>query len=240
MKIPFFGGDGDRKGAATDRYTLFRSKDQILTEQYKNFCARFEYSVDTRGCKVVAVTSSISGEGKTVSTVNLAVNLASTGRKKVLLIDLDLRKSDLAKGLRFPSIPGLAELLAGTACLNEVLRHVVEQGVDVIPSGMRVSAPWEMISGEKFRILLKELRGQYDILLLDTPPMAPVSDTLVLRDLVDGVVLVYRLGYTPHTLFRQALEDVGEKKLIGVLLNGVEQQSERYYHKYYGKYYVKS
>ncbi|MBP2684968.1 MAG: capsular biosynthesis protein [Deltaproteobacteria bacterium] len=240
MKIPFFGGDGDRKGEATDRYTLFRSKDQIMTEQYKNFCARFEYSVDARGYKVVAVTSSISGEGKTVSTVNLAVNLASTGRKKVLLIDLDLRKSDLAKGLRFPSIPGLVELLSGTAGLNEVLRHVVDQGLHVIPSGRRVSAPWELISGEKFRILLKELRDQYDIILLDTPPMAPVSDALALRDLVDGVVLVYRLGYTPHTLFRQALEDVGEKKLIGVLLNGVEQQSERYYHRYYGKYYVKS
>jgi len=70
--------------------------------------------------------------------------------------------------------------------------------------------------------------------------MAPVSDTLVLRDLVDGVVLVHRLGYTPHTLFRQALEDIGEKKLLGVLLNGVEQQSERYYRKYYGKYYMKS
>lgn len=240
MKVPFLGGNGDRKGEATDRYTLFRSKDQILTEQYKNFCARFEYSVDTRGCKVVAVTSSISGEGKTVSTVNLAVNLASTGRKKVLLIDLDLRKSDLAKGLRFPSIPGLVELLSGTAGLNEVLRHVVEQGLHVIPSGQRLPAPWGLISGEKFRILLKELRDQYDIILLDTPPMAPVSDTLVLRDLVDGVVLVHRLGYTPHTLFRQALEDVGEKKLIGVLLNGVEQQSERYYHKYYGKYYVRS
>jgi len=140
-----------------------------MTEQYKNFCARFEYSVDARGYKVVAVTSSISGEGKTVSTVNLAVNLASTGRKKVLLIDLDLRKSDLAKGLRFPSDPGPGRV---------ALRHCgPERGSSgtswirdfhVIPSGRRVSAPWEMISGEKFRILLKELRDQYDIILLDT------------------------------------------------------------------------
>jgi capsular exopolysaccharide synthesis family protein len=240
MKIPFLDRDEDRKGEATSRYTLFQSRDQNFIEQYKNFCARFEYSVDTRGCKVVAVTSAITGEGKTVSTVNLAANLASTGRKKVLLIDLDLRKSDLAKGLRFPSVPGLVELLEGNASVNEVLRHLIEQGLHVIPSGRRVSAPWKMIAGEKFRILLKELCDQYDLILLDTPPMAPVSDTLALRDLVDGVVLVHRLGYTPHTLFRQALEDIGEKKLLGVLLNGVEQQSERYYKKYYGKYYIKS
>jgi len=240
MKIPFLWRDQDRKGEATDRYTLFQRKDQNFAEQYKNFCSRFEFSVEKRDCKIIAITSAVAGEGKTVSTVNLAVDLASTGRKKVLLVDLDLRKSDLAKGLRFPSTPGLVELLTGTASLNEVLRHVGEQGLHVIPSGRRVSASWEMIAGERFRILLEELRDQYNIILLDTPPMAPVSDTLVMRELVDGVVLVYRLGYTPHTLFRQALEDIGEKKLLGVLLNGVEQQSERYYRKYYGGYYMKS
>jgi len=239
MKIPFLDSYRERQTEATNRYTLFQNKDQIFTEQYKNFCARFEYIVDVRGVKVVAISSAITGEGKTVSTVNLAANLASTGRKKVLRIDLDLRKSDLAKGLRFPSVPGLAELLGGTASLNEVLRYVIAQGLHVIPSGKRVANPWGMLSGEKFRTFLQELRDQYDVILLDTAPMVPVSDALVLRDLVDGVVLVHRLGYTPHNLFRQALEDIGEKKLLGVLLNGVEPQSERYYQRYYGKYYVK-
>ena len=239
MKIPFLDLYRERQAEATDRHTLFQSKDQLFTEQYKNFCARFEYAVDVRGYKVVAISSAITGEGKTVSTVNLASNLASTGRKRVLLIDLDLRKSDLAKGLRFPSTPGLAELLGGTASLNEVLRYVIAYGLHVIPSGKRVSNPWGMLSGEKFRVFLQELRDQYDVILLDTAPMVPVSDTLALRDLVDGIVLVHRLGYTPHNLFRQALEDIGEKKLLGVLLNGVEPQSERYYQRYYGKYYIR-
>jgi capsular exopolysaccharide synthesis family protein len=239
MKIPFLNFYGDRQAEATDRYTLFQSKDQLFTEQYKNFTARFEYAVDVRGYKVVAISSAIAGEGKTVSTVNLAANLASTGRKKVLLIDLDLRKSDLAKGLRFPSTPGMVELLGGSASLNEVLRFVITQGLHVIPSGKLVSNPWGLLAGEKFRIFLQELRDQYDVILLDTAPILPVSDTLVLRDLVDGIVLVHRLGYTPHNLFRQALEDIGEKKLIGVLLNGVEPQSERYYQRYYGKYYIR-
>ncbi|MGA8753595.1 CpsD/CapB family tyrosine-protein kinase [Candidatus Deferrimicrobium sp.] len=238
MKFPFLDFYRDRQSEATARYTLFQNTDQVFTEQHKNFSARFEYAVDVRGYKVVAISSAIAGEGKTVSTVNLAANLASTGRKKVLLIDLDMRKSDLAKGLRFPSTPGLVELLGGTTSLNDVLRYVITQGLHVIPSGKRVSNPWELLTGDKFRVLLQELRDQYDVILLDTAPMAPVSDALALRDLVDGIVLVHRLGYTPHNLFRQALEDIGEKKLIGVLLNGVEPQSERYYRKYYGKYYV--
>jgi capsular exopolysaccharide synthesis family protein len=239
MKIPILDSYRERQAETTNRHNLFESKDQVFTEQYKNFCARFEYAVDVRGYKVVAISSAIAGEGKTVSTVNLAANLASTGRKKVLLIDLDLRKSDLAKGLRFPSTPGMVELLGGSADLSEVLRFVIAQGLHVIPSGKRVPNPWGLLSGEKFRVLLEELRNQYDVILLDTAPMLPVSDTLVLRELVDGIVLVHRLGYTPHTLFRQALEDIGEKKLLGVLLNGVEPQSERYYQKYYGKYYIK-
>ena len=239
MKIPLLDFYRDRQAKATDRHTLLQSKDQIFTEQFKNFCARFEYAVDVRGCKIVAISSAIAGEGKTVSTVNLASNLASTGRKKVLLIDLDLRKSDLAKGLRFPSIPGMVELLGGTASLNEVLRLVNAHGLNVIPSGKLISNPWGLLAGEKFRIFLQEIRDRYDVILLDTAPMLPVSDTLVLRDLVDGIVLVHRLGYTPHNLFRQALEDIGEKKLLGVLLNGVKPQSERYYQRYYGKYYNK-
>ncbi len=239
MKIPFLDFYRERQAEATDRHTLFQNTDQVFTEQYKNFCARFEYIVDVRGVKVVAISSAIAGEGKTVSTVNLASNLASTGRKKVLLIDLDMRKSDLAKGLRFPSSPGLAELLGGISSLNDVLRYVITQGLHVIPSGKRVANPWKLLTGEKFRILLQELRDLYDVILLDTAPMLPVSDTLVLRDLVDGVVLVHRLNYTPHDLFRQALEDIGEKKLLGVLLNGVEPHSERYYQRYYGKYYIK-
>jgi capsular exopolysaccharide synthesis family protein len=239
MKIPFLDLFRDRQAEATDRYTLFQSKDQIFTEEFKNYCARFEYAIDVRGCKVVAISSAIAGEGKTISAVNLAANLASTGRKKVILIDLDLRKSDLAKGLRFPSTPGMVELLGGSASLNEVLRFVIVQGLHVIPSGKLVSNPWGLLAGEKFRIFLQELRVQYDVILLDTAPMLPVSDTLVLRDLVDGIVLVHRLGYTPHNLFRKALEDIGEKKLLGVLLNGVAQQSERYYQQYYGKYYIR-
>jgi capsular exopolysaccharide synthesis family protein len=239
MNIPFLRANANGQSESSVRYSLLRNADPVFIEQYKNFASRVEYCIDTKGSKVVAVTSSIAGEGKTVTTLNLAMNLAATGRKRVVLVDVDLRKSDLAKGLRFPSTPGLAELLTGAAGIKDVLRQVLSHRIHVIPSGRRVDAPWDLLTGDSFRTFLQELRDMYDVILMDTPPMIPVSDTLSFRELMDGFVLVYRLGYTPHNLFRQALEDIGEKKLLGVLLNGVEQQSERYYQRYYGKYYIK-
>lgn len=230
-------GDGDV--ITRDRYSVFRSSDHNYAQQQKNFCNRFEYAMDAQGLKVIGITSSVANEGKTVSSVSLAKNLASTRRRKVVLVDLDLRKSDLAKGLRFPSTPGLVELLAGGAPLKSVLRNVSSLGLSVIPSGSQVDDPWSLLSRARFRSFLEELRELYDVVLIDTPPMAPVSDAMAIRDLVDKYILVFRLGYTPHTVFRQSLEDIGEKKLLGVLLNGVPPRSEKYYQRYYGKYYRK-
>src|SRR4030067_2646031 len=124
-----------------NRGSLFRSTDLIFNEQFKNFSARFEYNVDLRGLKAVAVTSSIAGEGKTVSTVNLAMNLASTGRKKVLLVDFDLRKSDLARELRITPLPGMGEDVGGALSRGDTVRDGLAKGLHVIPSGTQGDAP---------------------------------------------------------------------------------------------------
>lgn len=238
MKIPFFRNDREGPKETSNRYDLLRSTDPVFIEQYRSFSSRIQYQVDTKDRRLIAVTSAIAGEGKTVSTVHLAMNLAAGGTRKVVLVDTDLRKSDLAKGLRFPSNPGLSDLLDGKASLEAVLREVTAQRIHVVPSGRQIKNPWPLLTGERFRNLLKTLRERYDVVLLDTAPVVPVSDTLAVLDLLDGIILVYRLDYTPHYLFRRALEDVGEEKLLGVLLNGVEPGSERYYKKYYGKYYL--
>ena len=239
MNIQFLKRGKDRPGERQDRTYDVLGSDPMFVEQFKNLCSRFEYRIDALNHKVVAVTSAIAGEGKSVSCVNIARNLASPGRKKVLLVDVDLRKSDLARGLGIPPVPGLTEYLAGSAGMEEILRTSVAPGLSVIPGGLRIASPWEFLAGERFRGFLKEVRDRYDLVLLDTPPVIPVSDTQALRDLVDAFILVCRLGFTPHLLFKQAMEEVGEKKLLGVVLNGVEPQSERYYQRYYGNYYTK-
>ncbi|MGE5753629.1 MAG: CpsD/CapB family tyrosine-protein kinase [Deltaproteobacteria bacterium] len=214
--------------------------DLIYLEQIKAMRAKFEYKIDAMKVKVVAVTSAVAGEGKTTSVSQLAIHLVMAGRKKVLLIDADLRKSELARGLNIPPLPGLSEFLTGTVAPKDIMRNSFLPGLYIIPAGSRVEVPSYLLAGEKFRAFLDEVRNQFDVILLDTPPVLAVADTLSLRDQVDGFLFLYRAGFTPHSLIRQAVEEVGEDKVIGVVLNGVSQRSKKYYSRYYGKYYHKN
>jgi Mrp family chromosome partitioning ATPase len=94
-----------------------------------------------------------------------------------------------------------------------------------------------MLAGEKFRSFLRDLRGNFDLVIIDTPPVLPVPDALTISEQVDAFIMLFRLKHTPHHLFRQALEELGERKIMGVVLNGEEKKSDKYYSKYYGKYY---
>lgn len=215
------------------------SEDVLFFEQVKALRAKIESKVDLLHIKVVAVTSSIAGEGKTLSCANLGANLSSAGLKKVLLMDVDLRKSDLSRGMGVAQHPGLSDFLAGTAEPREILRETIEPGLRMIPTGTRFPNPTNLLAGEKFKRFLGDAREQYDVVLLDTPPILPVADTLTLKDQVDGFVFLFRAGFTPHPMLSQALEEVGQEKVLGVVLNGVEAKSSKYYHRYYGKYYNK-
>ena len=210
----------------------------IFYEQFKALRAKFEHHLDLQKYKVVAVTSSIAEEGKTCTCANLASNLASIGRKKVLLVDADLRKSDLAHYLNLSTKPGLSDYLNGSAPLEKVINKPME-GLYFIPGGERTTRASELLAGEKFRSFLIQMRTKFDVILLDTPPVLPVADTMSIKDQIDAFIFVFRMGFTPHVMLRQVVEDVEKEKIIGVVLNCVEPQSQKYYKRYYGKYYHK-
>lgn len=244
MKNPFLddliSGNGVRseKGAAS--LLSAGEEDQIFREQFRALRSKLEYKAETLGWKVLGVTSSIAGEGKTLICAKVALSLASTKRKKVLLVDADVRKADLSKGVGNPVQPGLTEYLLGNTDIWNVLRKSIVPGLDTISSGASVPEPADLLAGDKFRTFIMEARERYDIVLLDTPPVLPVADTMSMREQVDGFLFIYRAGYTPLSMFRQATEEIGEKKILGIVLNGVEQKSDRYYGKYYGQYYTSS
>jgi capsular exopolysaccharide synthesis family protein len=226
----------------SDRKAIFdlRDSDPFYTEMMRGLRAKVEHRIDTAGFRALGVTSAVAGEGKTKTAIQLAVNMASTGRKKVLLMDLDLRKSDIAREMRIGATPGLGEYLTGAVSREEIIRITSTRGLYLIPSGRAVSSPVDMLAGEKFRSFLKELRGQFDLLILDTPPILPVPDALTISEQLDAFILVFRLSFTPHKLLRQAVDELGQGKIMGVVLNGDEKKSDKYYSRYYGSYYKPS
>ncbi len=213
------------------------SEDPFYFEQIKALRAKLETMIDARNLKLLTVTSAIAGEGKTLSCANLAANLSSAGRRRVLLVDVDLRKADMARGMGVVPRPGLSEFIAGKADVPEIVRETIVPGLRLIPAGTPLLDPTDFLSGERFRSFLKQMRDYHDVVLLDTPPILPVADTLTLRDQVDGFLFLFRAGFTPHHMLAQAVEEVGEQNVLGVVLNGVEQKGQRYYNKYYGRYY---
>ena len=100
-----------------------------------------------------------------------------------------------------------------------------------------MSSPTDMLAGDRFRSLIHELRERFDLVILDTPPVLPVPDAVTISEQIDAFILLFRFGFTPHHLFHQAIEELGERKILGVVLNGEEKKTDNYYHKYYGKYY---
>jgi len=214
-----------------------RAIDPLFYELLKGLRAKVEYKMDALNLRVLAVSSAVAGEGKTLTAIQLAANMASTGRKKVLLMDMDLRKSNVAKEMGITPDPGLSEFLSGSFPKEKLIRSSAVLGLSVVVGGKTLSSPSDMLAGEKFRSLLRELREQFDLVILDTPPILAVPDALTISEQVDAFILLFRFSHTPHQLFRQAIDDLGERKIMGVVLNGEEKKTDKYYHKYYGKYY---
>ena len=135
-----------------------RAIDPYYYEIVKGLRAKVEYKMDTLNLRVLAVSSAVAGEGKTLTAIQVAANMASTGRKKVLLVDMDLRKSSIARELGIALDPGLSEFLSGSIPKEKILRNSVVPGLSVIIGGKTISSPTDMLAGEKFRSLLRELR----------------------------------------------------------------------------------
>jgi len=241
IKLPFFRKNG-KPPAARRPVDLFAvgKEDPLFHEKFKGLRAMVEQKADLHQMRLLGITSSIAGEGKTITCAQLGRSLASTGRKKVLLVDVDIRKADLTHGMGARRTPGLTEYLLGGATLQQIIHPTQVPNLFLIPSGIDVNSPADLLAGDKFKSFLQEIRASYDMILLDTPPVLPVADTPTIRDLTDGFLFVYRAGFTPYTMLRQAMEELGEKNVLGAVLNGVEVASDSYYRKYYGAYYHRS
>jgi capsular exopolysaccharide synthesis family protein len=188
--------------------------------------------------RVVLVTSSIPGEGKTTVAINLAMALGHLDR--VLLIDADMRRASVGNKFGLSNdTPGLSNLVAGTADEDACIHRIDGVSIDILPAGLIPPNPLELLSSRRFAQTLERLRERYDRIVIDSAPAQAVSDALILSKVCGAVVFVIRCDETPLPLINMAvkrLRQVGAP-LIGAVLNQYDaNRGARYGHYHYGKY----
>jgi len=214
------------------RHTLER---EIITEAYRDMRSSLMFSLGSEcSPKVLLMTSSQPSEGKTTSSVNLAITLAKN-EKRVLLLDADMRKSRIHRILRMKNDGGLSTYLSGNAVLEHIIQKSYIPNLYAITSGPTPLNPSELLGSQRMKNLLELLSEVYDHIIIDSPPVLAVTDARLLASFVDGVILVIKSSETPRAAVLNAKRLLAHGRLIGVLLNGVNMRSSNY-HNYSGYY----
>lgn len=215
------------------------------SEAYKLLRTKLQFSfTDENDSRVIGVSSALSGEGKSLSAINLAYSLSELN-KKVILIDCDMRRPTLAEKLRIKKKPGLSNFLTRQSAIEGLIQYCGmkndEKAFHVIAAGQNPPNPIELLSSAKMTRLLSSLRKVYDYIILDLPPVGEVSDAMAVAKETDGIMLVVRQNYCD----RQVLSDTVHQfefidaRILGVVYNCTTEASGKYGKAYYKKYYKK-
>ena len=206
--------------ARTEAFRLLRTNLQFI-------------DIDQRA-RVLVVTSAVPGEGKTMTSTNLAVALAQTGRT-VLIIDADLRRPRVASTLGVDPAIGLTTALVGKTQIEDAIQVHEPSGLHVLASGAKPPNPTEILQSRVTHDLIRRLRQSYDMIIIDAPPLLPVADASVLSNLADGSILVIRHGQTTRDQIKEAVNRVNQVggRLYGVVVNMVAKRAIGSYYYYY-------
>ena len=230
--LPFDDDTGEGKSVSYDEHSLTG-----FAEAVRSIRTGVIFSTLNVERPVIMITSSSPGEGKSTVILNLAASMA--GLKRVVVIDMDLRKPQV--GRRFglpPKAPGFCNFVVGDGQLEDCI-HPIRDNLDVIPSGRIPPNPLEMLSAPRVGELIETLRSRYDLVILDAPPLGPVSDPLIITRHANAVLFVVRAQKSQVRLVRQAIGKLRRVSapLHGVILNFAEPMRESYYRYNYRNYY---
>lgn len=209
-----------------------------VSEAYKAARMNLFFSLVKDGCRKIIFTSSLSGEGKSTTAVNMAITLAQQVSTKVLLIDCDLRKPKVNRFFNIPSSPGLTNFLGGMQGVESVVRETESPNLNVVTSGVIVPNPSELLSSSGMEAFVRQMEAKYDYILFDTPPVNVVVDALSLTGIADGVVIVVKEGSSMKPEFRRtvAMLEHASAKILGVILNGAKFEGKDDYKYRYRRY----
>ena len=222
-----------------------RGTSAIMNESYRNLCTSILLSNPVRSPKTLLFVSSTMGEGKTATVLNTAIAFAQAG-KKVLIVDADLRRSNCHKMLKTSNAIGLTEVLTGQNTLGEAVNIVTDAhgpGVlSLLTSGSRPPNPSALLGSNRMAEILENIKSGYDHVLIDSCPLMPMSDSLLLSAMVEGVILVLEAGRTPRNMALDSLKRLDRVRatVLGVVLNRVDMKHGEYgyyFKRHYSSYY---
>ena len=214
-------------------FIIEKEPKSIAAESYRTLRTNIQYSSFDKEYRVIVVTSSEPGEGKSTTSGNLALSMAQ-GDKRVILIDCDLRKPSLHKKIKLSYLVGLSDVIIGKADLVTAV-HKYNKNLVILTSGKIPPNPAEMLSSKAMGNLLETLKQNFDYIILDTPPVQAVTDSQILSTKADGTILVVRAERTKKDSVQNAINLLKKvnANIIGTVLNGVEASRNKYYY-YYG------
>lgn len=245
-EIQQFSAERKSKGDRTENYVKLTDSDVpfAVVESYKSIRTNVKFALSTFDKKIFTVSSTSPAEGKSTTSANIAIALAQGGTK-TLLIDGDLRKSVQHKIFGIKNSKGLSSAISKMADVNECISKKVMENLDIMPAGPIPPNPSELLASENMTAILEKLCEVYDMIIIDTPPVNVVTDTMELAKNVSGTIMVARYGDTTTDDIDEAMKKVDffKMNMLGFILNGVKTKHiSRYYSKYksykYGKNYT--
>jgi protein-tyrosine kinase len=222
----------DEQPTPVEELVSFNAPSSLEADQYRMLRHAVERLHQDEGCRVFGITSAAAGDGKSITTLNLGGSLAQSRGSRVLIICADLHRETVPQylGLRGTGAPGLADAITHHDYrLSQVVHRLDEFNIDIVPGGNVQSRPYELLSSRRLQALLEEARRDYDYVLVDTPPVAPLADCRLLGRWVDGFIVVVAANKTPRKLLAEALRVLEPAKLLGVVFNGDDSPLSPYY-----------
>jgi len=222
---------------------VFRDPTSLAAEACRSIRTNMMFISAQKEFSLFSVTSPGPQDGKTTVAINLAVTMAQAGAR-ILLIDTDMRKPRIHKSFGLKTDRGISSVMAGDVKLKDAIYKSEVPNLDVLPCGPMPPNPAELLHTERFRQILTECRASYDRVVLDSPPIGPVTDPAIIGSITDGVVLVLRAGHTTREgaqFARRQLGDAGAR-ILGLVINQTDRKGRGYgygygYYAPYGKYY---
>jgi capsular exopolysaccharide synthesis family protein len=210
------------------------SLDKHSLEAFRAIHSTLKISEESRSAKVILTTSTIPSEGKSFISTNLAFTFANHS-ERTLILDCDLRMPNVGKSLNISNKVGIIQVLDGRATLDEAIIKDFAPGLDVLVTGGRSKNPTQLLSSTRFEEVLEELRGRYDKIMIDCPPLAPVSDALNILSLVDGVIYVVRFNMVKRKTAAINVKRLRESNvtILGAVLNNINTNVAGYYYSHY-------